>query len=151
MNVSESTIDIAAPAQAIYALAAATERWPLILPHYRFVRLREEAGPTRIVEMAAWRDVFPLRWVAEQTNDPLRPHIAFHHIAGPTRGMDVEWLFTPLAGGTRVTIVHRLAFVFPVAADWLGEHIVANYFIAGVANKTLARMKVLAEAAVRAA
>jgi uncharacterized membrane protein len=151
LNVTENTIDIAAPAQTIYALAAATERWPLILPHYRFVRLREEHGSTRIVEMAAWRDIFPLRWVAEQTNDAQRPHITFHHIEGPTRGMDVEWIFDPIAGGTRVTIVHRLSFAFPFAADWLGEHVVGSYFIGGVANKTLACMKALAESAEQAA
>ena len=49
--------------------------------------------------MAARHGLVPLRWTAEQTNDPLRPHIAFRHVKGPTRGMDVEWLFTPLDGG----------------------------------------------------
>jgi ribosome-associated toxin RatA of RatAB toxin-antitoxin module len=149
VNITENIIEIAAPAKTIYDLAAATERWPLILPHYRYVRLREDRGATRTVEMAAWRDVFPLRWVAEQTNDPLRPHIFFHHIEGPTRGMDVEWLFESVGTGTRVTIVHRLAFDFPLASAWLGEHVVGDYFISGVAYKTLARMKVLAEAAER--
>lgn len=98
--------------------------------------------------MAAWRDIFPLRWVAEQTNDPARPHIAFHHLRGPTRGMDVEWLFTPLANErTRVTIVHRLEFRFPFAAAWLGRHVVGDYFIHGVAARTLRRIKALAEGA----
>ena len=96
--------------------------------------------------MAAWRDCFPIQWVAEQINDDARPHIAFHHVRGWTRGMDVEWTFTPIAAGTRVTIVHRLAFAFPVAAAWIGKHIVSDYFIHGVAARTLARMKVLAEA-----
>jgi ribosome-associated toxin RatA of RatAB toxin-antitoxin module len=151
MNVTENVIEIAAPAKTIYDLAAATDRWPLILPHYRYVRTRAQHGATRIVEMAAWRDAFPLRWVAEQTNDPVRPHIFFHHIEGPTRGMDVEWLFEPVGRGTRVTIVHRLEFQFPIAAAWLGEHVVGDYFIAGVAHKTLARIKVLAEATESAA
>jgi ribosome-associated toxin RatA of RatAB toxin-antitoxin module len=132
----------------IYRLAAATERWPTILPHYRYVRVTAERGATRVVEMGAWRDVFPIRWTAEQTNDPQRPHIAFRHIAGWTRGMDVEWIFTPLdAAHTRVTIVHRLAFVFPFAAEWLGKHLVSDYFIHGVATQTLARIRQLAEAA----
>jgi hypothetical protein len=97
--------------------------------------------------MAAWRDVFPIQWIAEQTNDPTRPHIAFHHVRGATRGMDVEWIFTPLdAHRTNVTIVHRLVFRFPVAANWLGRHVVSDYFIHGVATKTLARIKLLAEA-----
>ena len=120
------------------------------MPHYRYVRVLAENGPTRTVQMAARHGIVPLRWTAQQTNDPLRPHIAFHHIAGPTRGMDVEWIFTPLdATHTRVQIVHRLAFLFPFAAEFLGKHVVSDIFIHGVATKTLARMKVLAEAEAR--
>ena len=147
MTITRNTIEIAAPARAIYELASATERWPEILPHYRYVRVLENRGATRVVAMGAWRDVFPIGWVAMQTNDPAAPHIAFHHLRGWTRGMDVEWLFEELAHGTRVTIEHRLKFRFPVAADWLGEHVVSDYFVHGVAAKTLARMKTLAEAA----
>lgn len=140
-------VDIAAAPAAIYRLASATERWPQILPHYRFVRVLRDDGAVRTVEMAARHGIVPLHWTAEQINDPLRPHIAFHHVAGPTRGMDVEWIFTPLpAGGTRVRIVHRLAFRFPLAADFFGKHVVGDIFIHGVASRTLACMKRLAEA-----
>ncbi len=131
-------------------MAAATERWPQILPHYRSVRVLAGDGATRTVAMAAWRDAFPIAWVAEQTNDPATPHIAFHHVRGWTRGMDVEWRFAPLPGGaTRVTIVHRLAFAFPFAAAWLGRVVVGGYFVHGVAARTLARIKAIAEAAPR--
>ncbi len=103
-------------------------------------------GGTRTVEMAARHGIVPLHWIAEQTNDARRPHIRFRHIAGPTRGMDVEWIFTPLdAAHTRVRIVHRLAFIFPVAAGFLGKYIVSDIFIHGVATKTLAHVKRLAE------
>jgi ribosome-associated toxin RatA of RatAB toxin-antitoxin module len=146
MNVTRTSIDIAAPAAVIYAFAAATPRWPLILPHYRYVRIRERRGMRQTVEMAAWRHIFPLRWIAEQTNDADPPRIRFRHIAGPTRGMDVEWLFEPIRDGTRVTIVHRLDFAFPVFAAFIGKYVVGEYFVAGVAKRTLARMKRVAEA-----
>lgn len=111
------------------------------------MRVLAENGPARTVEMAARYGWVPLRWTAEQTNDAQRPHIAFHHIAGPTRGMDVEWIFTPLdANRTRVQIVHRLAFRFPIAAGFFGKYVVSDIFIHGVAGLTLARMKRLAEA-----
>lgn len=145
MTTTRNVIDIAAPPQAIYALAAATERWPEILPHYRYVRVLGRSGSSRTVAMGARQDVFPIAWVAEQTNDPVTPHIAFRHVRGWTRGMDVEWIFEPTATGTRVTIEHRLRFRFPVAAAWLGEHLVCGYFVHGVAGKTLARIKALAE------
>jgi ribosome-associated toxin RatA of RatAB toxin-antitoxin module len=116
------------------------------LPHYRYVRVLAEDGPKRTVEMAARGGAGALRWTAEQINDAARPHIAFHHVKGPTRGMDVEWIFTALdATHTRVQIVHRLAFQFPVAAEFLGKFVVSDIFIHGVATKTLAHMKRLAE------
>jgi uncharacterized membrane protein len=145
VTLTRNVIEIAAPAGAVYALASATEKWPEILPHYRYVRVLEDRGATRVVAMGAWQDVFPIRWVAEQTNDPQTPHIAFRHLRGWTRGMDVEWIFEELARGTRVTLEHRLKFLFPVASEWIGKHVVSDYFVHGVAAKTLARMKVLAE------
>ena len=112
------------------------------------MRVLERDGATRTIAMGAWCDAFPIAWVAEQTNDAATPRIAFRHVRGWTRGMDVEWRFTPLAGGaTRVTIEHRLAFAFPFAAEWIGRAVVSEYFVHGVAARTLARMKAIAEAA----
>jgi aromatase len=147
MTVMTTCVDVRADAATIFAFAAATERWPEYLPHYRYVRVLEEKGPTRVVEMAARRNWIPIRWTAEQTSDPSRPHIEFRHVRGWTRGMEVEWRFEPIAGGTRVSIEHRLQFRFPVAAQWLGRHVVSDFFIDYVARRTLARMKALAEAA----
>lgn len=147
MTETVNAIDIAAPAAAIYALAANTERWPAILPHYRSVTVLATAGATRTLSMKAMRDAIPISWVAEQTDDAATPEIRFRHVRGWTRGMDVVWRFAAIPGGTRVTIEHRLAFRFPVAADWLGEHVVVSYFVHYVAGRTLARMKALAEAA----
>jgi aromatase len=146
MTETRNEIVIAAPARRIYDLAVATERWPEFLPHYRYVRVLEERAEGRVVEMAALRDFIPIRWVAEQISDPKGPSIRFRHLRGWTRGMDVVWRFEPLEEGTRVTIEHRLAFIFPFAAEWLGRNVVSRFFIENVASKTLARMKVLAEA-----
>ena len=146
MTVTSNTVHIAAPPQAIYDLASRTERWPQILPHYRWVKVLADDGRKRMVEMAAVRDWIPIRWTAEQVNDPERPHIAFHHVKGWTRGMEVEWRFEPEGNGTRVTIEHRLSFKFPLAAEWLGRHVVSDFFIHAVAARTLHRIKDIAEA-----
>ncbi len=147
MTETSRSIVIAAPPQTIFRLAASTERWPEYLPHYRTVRVLSRNGIAKTIAMAAWRGFVPIAWVAEQTDDPERPAIFFHHVRGWTRGMDVEWRFEPVAGGTRVTIAHTLQFRFPIAAEWLGRHVVAGFFVDYVAGKTLARMKELAEAA----
>src|SRR4051812_33818559 len=99
---TEASIEMAADAPRIYPLAAGIERWPELLPHYRWVRVLRADGPTRLVEMAAQRNGFPVRWWAEQRLDPETPCITFRHVRGVTRGMDVAWLFEPVAGGTLV-------------------------------------------------
>ena len=106
-----------------------------------------QSGDTRTVEMGARHLGIPLKWTATQTNDPVRPHIAFHHIVGPLRGMDVEWIFTPIGASiTLVRIVHQLDFIFPVASAFFGKYVASDIFIHGVASKTLRHMKRLAEA-----
>jgi len=136
---------IAASPERVYELAAHTERWPAILPHYRSVRVLAEHGSQRVVEMAAWRNFIPVRWVAQQWNDSVVPRIRFHHIRGWTAGMNVEWQFEPVAAGTRVRILHELDFAFPVARKFLGQHVVGGFFVHDIAGKTLKRMKQLAE------
>jgi ribosome-associated toxin RatA of RatAB toxin-antitoxin module len=105
----------------------------------------KQRGATRTIEMSALRDAIPITWVAEQTDDSRTPSIRFKHLRGWTRGMAVEWRFEPVAGGTRVTILHDLDFQFPVAADWLAKHVVGDFFVENVAGKTLARIKAIAE------
>jgi len=141
-----NAIEMAATPAAIYALAHDTAAWPRILPHYRYVRVLERAGATLVVEMAARRGRIPVRWIARQENLPEIPEIRFTHVRGWTRGMDVVWRFEPLGPNrTRVVIEHELRFRFPIFAEWLGEHVVGDFFVHAVANRTLARMKARAE------
>jgi ribosome-associated toxin RatA of RatAB toxin-antitoxin module len=145
MTSITNSIRIDAPAKRIYELASATERWPEILPHYRYVRVLAQDGANRTVEMGARRGAIPVRWTAEQRNDPVLPAIYFRHVRGWTRGMDVVWHFAEDNGGTTVSIVHDLAFQFPIAADMVGKYVVCGYFVHGIATRTLRRMKELAE------
>src|SRR5688572_8192319 len=103
-----------APAAAVYRLAAEVERWPELLPHYRWVTLLERAGNRKLVEMAASRDGIPVSWQAVQELFPEVPRITFMHVKGVTRGMAVEWSFREVDGGTLVRIDHELALPWPV-------------------------------------
>jgi len=145
MITTSNEVFIAASAQRIFELASATERWPSILPHYRCVNILQEDGAQRTVEMFARRDFIPVYWVAQQWNDARQPHIRFRHVRGWTKGMDVEWHFESLAGGTRVRIVHALDFQFPIAREFLGKHVIGNFFVHNIATKTLGCIKQLAE------
>src|ERR671922_2079271 len=95
---------MAAPAQLCFRVAADVEQWPLILPHYRWVRFHRRDGfGTGRVEMAAWREFgraarFPTWWMSEMRATEDEPAIYFQHVAGITRHMEVQWSFTPLQG-----------------------------------------------------
>lgn len=144
-SITRITID--APAERIYAIAHDTTRWPDLLPHYRFVRVLEERAGERTIEMAARRGLIPVRWTAVQRNDPRLPAIYFHHVRGWTKGMDVVWEFHEHEGRTDVAIVHDVQFRFPVAREAIEKHVVARFFIEGIAARTLACVKRAAERA----
>ena len=143
---AERSIDIAAPAERIFAMAGDVTRWPTLLPHYRWVKVIDDAPEGRVVAMAARRGVIPVRWTAVVQLDPRGPRINFRHLSGWTKGMDVAWLFERRGAGTRVTIVHDLDYRrYPLGGEWFGRRVVGDFFIQSIAGKTLARMKELAE------
>lgn len=149
MTSVRTAVHIEAPAQRIYRLASDTANWPELLPHYRFVRVLEQHGDERTVEMAARRGAIPVRWTAVQRNDPSAPAIYFRHVSGWTKGMEVAWRFAEDARGTLVTIEHDVDFRFFIASRWIEKYIVGRFFIDGVAGRTLACMKRLAESDAR--
>jgi ribosome-associated toxin RatA of RatAB toxin-antitoxin module len=147
----------AADPHIAFELAAAVEDWPRILPHYRWVRVLEQpSAERRVVEMAARRDVItapglsvPLRWTAIQTLHPHEPRIEFEHVHSITRGMQVAWTFERRPHGTQIKIEHEFKPRWPVP-DILVHLIVGEYFVNGVAARTLRRIGDLAEARTRA-
>ena len=146
MHIGNALLIAASPA-SIYALAAPVERWPALLPHYRWVTLLEECGNTRLVEMACWRDGIPLRWTALEELMPDVPRIRFLHVAGVTRGMEVVWEFLPRGEMTEVRIEHDLRLRWPVLGPAVANRIIGPLFVSAVAGETLQRIKTLAEAA----
>ncbi len=150
---TENEIFIQADAAEVYRLAAPVERWPQILPHYRWVRVLEDDGEgRRLVEMAARRDRIPVRWRAEQRLFPGEPRITFRHVGGVTRGTEVEWTFEPRGDGVvRVSILHDLQrglAGWPLVGGVVAERVVGPFFVSNIAGKTLGRIKELAEARV---
>jgi len=143
---THNEIEIDAPPQRIFQLASDTMRWPQILPHYRSVRKVGQQGNSQILQMTAMRDFIPVRWTAQQWNDAVKPAITFHHLAGWTRGMHVEWRFEEKGGSTLVSIIHELDFAFPFAREFLGKHVVSDFFVHNIAAKTLRCIKDICEA-----
>jgi len=141
---------VAAPIDQVFRVAADVERWPQILPHYRWVTMQERRPNGGIVEMAAWRPFglfkYPTWWTSEMEILPDRHEVRYRHIAGITRGMDVVWKLEPHDGQVAVTIVHewngpRWPLIGRVAANW----VIGPVFIHAIASRTLAGVKRKAE------
>ena len=144
---SELRLQMSAPWERIFDLAAAVERWPQILPHYRYVRPVPDPDGERRFAMGARRGAIPVSWEAVQR--PLRETrtIEFVHTGGVTQGMWVAWRFEPVeGGGTEVSIEHRLDLAWPIIGDFAARHVIGPQFIEAIAGRTLRRIRQLAEA-----
>lgn len=137
---------VRAPADAVFAAAADVERWPALLPHYRWVRMLERRERGGLVEMAAWRPFGPLGyptwWVSEMEQEPASGTIRYRHVRGITTGMDVEWKIVGQAGGTRVSIVHEWRGPrWPLVGRPAADLVIGPVFIHGIASRTLAGIR----------
>ena len=133
-----------APYGRIFDLAADVERWPTILPHYRYVR--RLPGTERRFAMSARRGPIPVRWEAVQ--HPLRDdrRIEFEHTGGVTRGMQVAWRFAERSdGAVDVSIEHRLDLDWPLIGGFAAQRVIGPQFIEAIAARTLRRIRQLAE------
>jgi hypothetical protein len=131
----------------IVALAADTERWPEILPHYRWVTLLDGGGDHKTVEMAARRGRIPVKWRAVQDveRDGPTPIIRFRHVGGVTKGMIVAWTFAPGPDGVTVRIDHDFSPPWPIVGGVIADRIIGPQFVAAIAGKTLATIKGIVE------
>jgi hypothetical protein len=141
-RIDESTVQ--APPDVCFQVAADVERWPEILPHYRWVRfLRKDGFATGQVEMAAWRPFgpvgWPTWWISEMTHDAASRTVTYQHVYGITRGMDVLWEVTALPdGGSHLRITHDWTGPeWPLIGGFAAEHVIGPHFISAIAQRTL--------------
>lgn len=140
-------VRMAAPYERIFRLAAEIERWPQILPHYRYVRRLPADEGVRHFAMGARRGPIPVTWAATQRPMADERRIEFHHTGGVTRGMDVAWRFEPAGDGHwDVSIEHELDLRWPLIGGFVAERVIGPAFIDAIAGRTLRTIKGLAEA-----
>lgn len=142
---SELRVLMQAPWERVFTLAAEVERWPQILPHYRYVRPVPDPRGERRFAMGARRGPIPVSWEAIQRPMPEARSIEFVHTGGVTRGMWVAWRLVPRDGATEVSIEHRLDLQWPLIGDFAARHVIGPQFIEAIAALTLRRIRQLAE------
>ena len=153
-----TTVDerlVRAPLLRIFSLASGVERWPSLLPHYRFVRFldrRRDGGG--VVDMSANRPFGIVQWPTwwrsrmQVLGSGARPtpSIRFTHIDGVTKGMEVEWTFSETPQGTHVRILHMWAGPsVPVVGATAASLIIGPVFVHGIASRTLEGLATHAE------
>ncbi len=142
-------INIAAPYARIFEMAADVERWPEILPHYRYVRRVPAPNGERRFAMGALRGSIPVSWEAIQRPMPEQRRIEFLHTGGVTRGMRVAWIFEPVANfageAWNVRIEHELDLGWPVIGGLVADRVIGPQFIDAIAGRTLRTIRDLAE------
>lgn len=138
-------VRIAAPADAVFALARDIEGWPALLREYRWCQIIERAPDRVTFSMGGWIRGWPARWTAVQEPHPARRRITFRHIKGVTTGMNVEWQFRPDGDAVEVALVHDLVMRWPLVGRLVGDWVVGPFFIDYIARKTLAAVKMRAE------
>ncbi len=140
-TVDETTV--AAPPDVCFRHAVDVERWPEILPHYRWVRFADRQGLGEgVVEMAAWRHFGPVGWPtwwrSEMTHDAGARTVRYRHIGGITKGMDVWWEVHAEEGGSRLRIVHEWTGpAWPLIGGFAAEHVIGPHFVSHIAGRTL--------------
>jgi ribosome-associated toxin RatA of RatAB toxin-antitoxin module len=148
---STIAIDVAAPADIVFALARDVGRWERLLPHYARSRAIEQRGDGSVIaDFVARRPLpvlgvlglgIPVAWRSRTWSEPETRRLRFVHVAGATRGMDVTWRIEPTDAGCHVAIDHDFRPRFaPFAA------FVDRAFTRPIAGRTLATFKALAEA-----
>ncbi len=135
-----------APYERVFELAADIERWPQILPHYRYVRPIGDPAERRFA-MGARRGPVPVQWEAIQRPMQAERRIEFTHTGGVTRGMRVAWLFDDTEDGLDVSIEHELVLSWPIIGGFAAELVIGPHFIDAIAGRTLRCIRDLAETA----
>jgi ribosome-associated toxin RatA of RatAB toxin-antitoxin module len=141
-----------APLRRIFEFAREVDRWAEHLPHYRWVRFHQRATDGGgLVEMAAWRPFGSLRWptwwMSEMSVNESAPNVRYRHVAGITKGMEVEWSFIPQGkDATRVRIVHLWnGPSVPLLGIVAAKTVIGPVFVHGIASRTLAGLAAVAE------
>lgn len=149
-----TTVDeafVAAAPERVFGVVRDVERWPQHLTHYRWVRVRHRDGAGGgIVEMAAYRPFGPFNWptwwLSEMEVVPEVPAVRFRHIAGITRGMDVEWRLERTDRGTHIRLVHVWdGPAWPAIGGAAARLVIGPVFVHGIASRTIAGLARAAE------
>jgi ribosome-associated toxin RatA of RatAB toxin-antitoxin module len=144
-------VHILGPLERVFSLAEDVMRWPEIMPHYKSVKLLDEYGNKKVLEMVAYvetssgKRVLPIKWTAIQESIPEERALSFWLIKGPLKDMEVEWTFGEME--------YRDKSIVEIGADYtfnkyllIAKYAVGNFFVNNPFSNTLSYLKDIVEA-----
>ncbi|MFN3649601.1 MAG: type II toxin-antitoxin system RatA family toxin [Armatimonadota bacterium] len=117
MPTIRNVISIAAPPDAVYAIARDVERFPDFMPDVQRITVleRSDDGTRQVVEWVGTVPSFRLtvKWTEEDLWDDAERTCRFRQVRGDFSAYEGEWLFEPEEGGTRFTSEVRYEMEIP--------------------------------------
>jgi aromatase len=138
-------IDVAAPAELVYALVADVSRWPEIFPPTVHAEILDQDGDTELIRLWATANGAAKTWTSRREHDRQGLRVTFRQERSqpPVGGMGGAWVVEPVsATSCRVRLLHdfRAATGDPADLDWISEAVDRN------SAAELAALKASAEA-----
>ena len=120
MPFVECTIDVEAPARAVYELAKEQERFPEFMPDVETVVVLERRPDGVVTRWKTLVEDAPIEWTEEDRFDDERLRIDYALIEGDLDTFQGAWTFEQAGGRTRVVLGVEYDFGVPTLAELIG-------------------------------
>jgi coenzyme Q-binding protein COQ10 len=120
MPYVETSIEVVAPAKAVYELAKEQERFPQFMPDVESVTVLER-HPDRVI--TRWKTLVeeaPIEWTEEDRFDDEAPRIDYKLLEGDLDKFEGSWTFSERDGKTHVVLGVDYDFGVPTLAELIG-------------------------------
>jgi ribosome-associated toxin RatA of RatAB toxin-antitoxin module len=120
MPYVESTIEIVAPARAVYELAKEQDRFPEFMPDVETVTVLERHPEYIVTRWKTLVEDAPIEWTEEDRFDDAAVRIDYKLIDGDLDTFEGAWTFVETNGRTLVTLGVEYDFGVPTLAELIG-------------------------------
>ncbi|RSM81657.1 cyclase [Kibdelosporangium aridum] len=121
---TEHTVNVAAPAERVYALIADVDKWPTIFPPTVHAESVRRDGNSELIRIWATANGAAKSWTSRREHDPARMSVSFRQERSqhPVGGMGGEWVIEPVSDSEcHVRLLHDFfpATDDPADLDWI--------------------------------
>ena len=116
----DSSIDIVAPAECVYALAKEQERFPEFMPDVESIVVLERRRNGMVTRWKTLVEDAPIEWTEDDRFDDAALRIDYALIDGDLDTFEGAWTFEQRDGFTRVELTVEYDFGVPTLAELIG-------------------------------